>query len=767
MNSLDFYYKQLVLETDLDTAFTNVDTALKALYAELGFCKDVSNTQFGGLVVGGTCARSTGYSFTIGASTAIDNQARRIYMPSQVLVNAAKDGYTAIGSLNPAGPDVSVTPGENYDRWVSIFLVYDQLLTDLVNDGYGVPVFKTRTDSYKFHVKAGTQAAHAAVPVAERPLLETGEILVMDFLISNVGGVITVADPDTTRQELLFAVEASGTPNKTLRRHTLREALKDLLEYFNDHVGGIDDQHAASAILFENTGLDWATSDESTFHDAGTVQDALEAINTDLKAKTVIAGARRIGAAAVTGSRVLTDYTPLPPSAINLTVGSIESQLAELLVAVNRCVVRGGDSSVGDLVPYNNDTNVNNLGSAAKRWNAFVNELNSSLVSSHLLPKTTDTYDLGSDATTAWNKAFINTLHILKTITVDNEDNANLAISAVSSHASGATIAALATGTTAQAISGVANGTSGIGVSGLAIGSSGKGVQGTSVDGLGVYGSTEDGSGVKGESTGDGDGVQGEASGDGYAVHGKHTNVTAGYGVYGEHAGTHGAGVAGYSLDASGVYGTSVGGTGVWGDSTSGEGLVGTTASFNTSKTISKQFPLFATFRQVPAGSGWTPGGYVTGIPSFNVTIPENPTPEYELCGHIVLPHKVVLKSITLDISCPDAMWTIRPNFTCYLLERDSTTNDDFIARRLGRAEFPAATIGRRLVTLSGIDAAINATAYASSPTLGTATWTSISLVVGSGQGSGTGLDVQLFGVYATFNILGINDNFVLGAASA
>jgi len=413
-NRWDYYYRLKVLEDELDQADAALEAADQAIVYDLGLGKDEDNpAEYGGVCWGFDATNPSGLGILIDSGAAYDSSGRRCYTDQNCTVTVSHAGDVAIGGGGiPTGADTD--PASGFERWASIFIVYDRLLTDPRYDGYNTEVYFNRAESFHFSVAVGTEKANGTLSTSDKPARETGKILLADVRIRNTGGTIAVYSFDQDREELFFRVTASGAtpdyPNGTvIARAQLREVLDDLLEFYNDHVGGRRDRHPATEITYAG-GTTWADGTGGALGSATDVDGAIRGANTDLKSTAEVAGAKRIGAKAQTGALA----TPAM-AALSFSGGTLEAQITALLVAVNGRVFRGGDSGItGALTPASDGVD---LGTDTFSWNAFLKDLKvKGVVGTNLVPSTTG-LALGSEAS-RWGFAYIDYLTVYNMITL-------------------------------------------------------------------------------------------------------------------------------------------------------------------------------------------------------------------------------------------------------------------------------------------------------------------------------------------------------------
>lgn len=394
-NRYDFYYEQLVLEDELDGAFTALETSDNEMMSDTGTCRDDTNpSEFGGIFDGFDASHTTGLSQSITDGAGYDASGRRVGYAAPggaIVVNGAATGTTAAGQGGVPTGGTSTSPDSGKERWVTTFIVYDRLLSDPRYDGYNNLVYFARAESFHFYVSMGEQKVIGSLLTADKPARESGKLLISDMRIQNVGGVVSFVSLDQDRKEIFFRVTTTGSPQKSIAGSTARSVIKQFLQTYNDHVGGRSDKHPASGITYAG-GKTWADGTGGNVGAATTVQAAIDGIVDDLAATTERAGAKRIGAKAQVGS--LPSPPPSQASPLSLSASTLESQLAAIMNAINSRVFRGGDNGIaGDLLP----TVVGKyLGSVAQPWDAVLRDVAITALKSNLVPDGNLTRNLGA-----------------------------------------------------------------------------------------------------------------------------------------------------------------------------------------------------------------------------------------------------------------------------------------------------------------------------------------------------------------------------------
>lgn len=189
----DFFFRQLVTEAELDEAYDDLESADRAIMADLGLFGIATN----GVVSeeGTTPDLSVDIS---GPGVAYDQAGQRIPWTGAV--------QNLSVSVDELAASTAVTTPSN-DKYLSIFVAFDRVLSDSRTDGSGATILYDRIEGHDFNVVQGAQAASGS---AVRPSLRSDEVLLADVLITFGTTQVFNADIDTSRRQILdLGAEAS------------------------------------------------------------------------------------------------------------------------------------------------------------------------------------------------------------------------------------------------------------------------------------------------------------------------------------------------------------------------------------------------------------------------------------------------------------------------------------------------------------------------------------------------------------------------------
>ncbi len=364
----DYYFRQKVTEAELDVGFNTLEQA------DFNFAID---NIFTGVISGLGVSEAAVPDLTVdvqGPGVAYSKDGERTRIASTQNVDMSQDDGAVSTAVGGAGNT----------KVVSLFIEFDRALSDPRIDGNGLTVYFVRAESFAFSV---VQGAEALIGTEVPPPLSTSKILLADIRMVFGGTTITNAavvgafdQIDTTRREDAFKFTAGGI---TITEGTAYDAIDALVTGVNAHIAGSANKHAATAI----TATDTATWRDGTTLDGATVvddvQEALDAILTDLslqasgndgagKIGSYETGAWHDGAKEATGT-VASQIDGIVSSlaatggadkvgaaaqsvgAEAVTAGSIQDQVGELLTAIN------SQNAFNQLVRASNFTRMNDL----------------------------------------------------------------------------------------------------------------------------------------------------------------------------------------------------------------------------------------------------------------------------------------------------------------------------------------------------------------------------------------------------------------------
>ncbi len=210
MDRLDYFFRQLVTESDLDLGFDQVQARIES---------ETHETDFDGMITGGDASESSPVALTVeisGPAFGYGKDGKRLSWLDDETVDVSQDDFALPTSVG----------GSGNSKILSVFVEFDEDLQDLQLDGLGQPVFFKRLASKRLFV---VQSAEAVNPTP--PPLRPDALLLVDITRTFGQTTITTSDFDVTRREDFF--RRIGT-NNSIVRGTIRDVAFDLLDLHNE-----------------------------------------------------------------------------------------------------------------------------------------------------------------------------------------------------------------------------------------------------------------------------------------------------------------------------------------------------------------------------------------------------------------------------------------------------------------------------------------------------------------------------------------------------
>lgn len=321
MDRLDYFFRQLLTEAELDEGFDKVEAGDQAIMAD---------QLLTGVFIGGEVAEHFPTpDLTVdlaGPMNAYDQLGRRIFFSPLQVLDMSVDELSVSTAV--------ATPGN--EKILTIFAEFDRNLSDPRLDGNSLTVFFQRAESFKLNV---VQSAEAAIGLAVPPAPRADQLILADITLVNAQTQILTADIDSDRRHDVFNI--TGSPS-SIRAGRVQDAIQDILNIAN------------GAVSYAGGG-NWA---DATTNPATTVELQFDKIISDLGGGT--GGTAKLSGAA-SGN----------PNPI-LTATDLAAQLTEL----ENEVVDGSDKhgfiwEPADLLGANTNggwTQLNNVG-VVDYWN--------------------------------------------------------------------------------------------------------------------------------------------------------------------------------------------------------------------------------------------------------------------------------------------------------------------------------------------------------------------------------------------------------------
>ena len=264
-NRVDWYYRQLVGEQDMDGADDRFEQADWNIIAD---------HTLHGIVQGLAIQQQDVPNLTVkvtGPGIAYDQTGKRIYVAANQNLDVSTDSNA-----------VSTTVvGVGNKRIISVFIKFKRVLSNLKKDGNDLDVYYNVDESFEFIVEQSEEGLNPAPPA-----LKADAKLLGDITRLFGGTTITQAAISIERTQYVFDVTAGGM---RVVAGTAEEAIEAMLDTLAHHIADAG-AHPATAIEYGG-GPAWADGDTNL---GGTLEATLDGIFTDLGGT---AGAGKIGSA--------------------------------------------------------------------------------------------------------------------------------------------------------------------------------------------------------------------------------------------------------------------------------------------------------------------------------------------------------------------------------------------------------------------------------------------------------------------------------------
>lgn len=182
MNKFDYYFRQRVLEGDLDWSFEQAEDA------DLNIATDFS---FFGITDGFTVSENS-----LGADVSVDITSGVAYTEFGNAISNTEPSTNVDCSTDEYGISTAVATGGN-EKWISVFARFTRLLLEPQTDGNGLLVYTKQYEDFEYVVRQG---AEATIGTASRPAKIENAVLLADINLTN-GSVIQNSDISLTRRD--------------------------------------------------------------------------------------------------------------------------------------------------------------------------------------------------------------------------------------------------------------------------------------------------------------------------------------------------------------------------------------------------------------------------------------------------------------------------------------------------------------------------------------------------------------------------------------
>jgi len=226
----DWFFKQAVTEENMNDAFGAVQTSMFNLITDQGLI---------GIAQGGTVTQdSPTPDLTVivgGPFYAYDQLGQRIFTAG----TGSNPGLDL--SQDSAHVSTAVAGGGN-EKWISIFIQFERVLSDPQIDGNGATVFYIQSESFQYLI---VQGAEAPVGTATQPALINPGLLIAD--VRRTFGVTTIHNADILQSPTSTLSGKSGRMKNTfnipgsplsLTAGTVADAISTMLTQLNTLTAG-------------------------------------------------------------------------------------------------------------------------------------------------------------------------------------------------------------------------------------------------------------------------------------------------------------------------------------------------------------------------------------------------------------------------------------------------------------------------------------------------------------------------------------------------
>jgi hypothetical protein len=389
-NKKDWYFRQKVLEGEMDDAFDELENADQLIatdaghaqvadtsgipIADIGVLPDDFDAIRGGIHAGYLISFTDGQppsggnpqpltDVNVSAGFATDRLGQRVATDDAFIVDITSEGDTPVGEGGSTVGGAVVTPPVGQTRIVTLMVLFDRLLTDERVDGNAATVFYDQAESFIFRAKMGNASAGTPTP----PQGDADAVILVDLEVDSNDTIVgwdfsrrgdwirtsigTSGDPSTTGSQQTGTLDNTGTdliaPNSRQAILRIMRVLAGQMTDISAHIDNVNPSqtHTAANIDFKAPGTNWADGTSLIARAPGGgltdgVQGAIREIMEDLTATGASAdGAGRIGAElqiAGPGAYAGSALYSLPASPISNQLGvlldAVEQQVVELTI---------------------------------------------------------------------------------------------------------------------------------------------------------------------------------------------------------------------------------------------------------------------------------------------------------------------------------------------------------------------------------------------------------------------------------------------------
>lgn len=169
MNRQNWYFEQLVTQADMDGQFSSAENADQSLQTDNGYI---------GIASGQDVSQIFPQDLTVDIASGVgyDQTGQRVFIPAVQNLDCSVDS-NAIST--------AVSGGGN-EKWISVFVAFDRILSDQRIDGNGVPLQYLEAESFQFIVDQAAEAAAGTPAVYTSALSGTYALIDGQTLVFSV-----------------------------------------------------------------------------------------------------------------------------------------------------------------------------------------------------------------------------------------------------------------------------------------------------------------------------------------------------------------------------------------------------------------------------------------------------------------------------------------------------------------------------------------------------------------------------------------------------
>lgn len=319
MDSHNYYFEQLVIDSDLDDIYSDANAMERLAIARAhGLCQGspADAAKSGGILSGLVVTKVDSKTVQVTAGLARDTDGKLVDVLTNCTVSLVNLGQTDVGDVTALGDGIPIVITAAKEAWLSLYLQYGEIASDIREDGNADPVSYRITESFRFYIGLGAEATPPAFDrVGISSYLDVSVIHLADILLDAAEN-IRVINPGSGDLDVICG------SNEDFDRFAAYAAMTGRR---SDWIA-LEDPTDFPQFALQNTYLR-----------KGTPREALYDLVKKLQAEASPGGTYLLGAKAQAG----TD-TPSYSRTHSLAAGSIGAQLVDLLLEINGKIGRAG-----------------------------------------------------------------------------------------------------------------------------------------------------------------------------------------------------------------------------------------------------------------------------------------------------------------------------------------------------------------------------------------------------------------------------------------